>query len=75
MKIKSLGANVTELHLNNGTIVLFSYEVPVAAQVTGRGFLRTEKMFSPTTTRHINKWLDGVHAKTVSQDEIERLLP
>ena len=31
MKLKQIGSNMTELHLNNGTIVLFSYETPVAA--------------------------------------------
>ncbi len=31
MKLKQLASNMTELELNNGTRVLFSYETPVAA--------------------------------------------
>ena len=72
MKLKQVGSNMTELHLGE-TKVLFSYETPVAAHVNGC-FVRTEEKFSATTTRHINKWLNGADAKTVSQSFIEGLL-
>ena len=38
--------------------VLFSYRTPVAAYVFGRGYVKTEKWWSVTTSRHINKWLE-----------------
>jgi len=55
MKLKQLGSNQTELVLNDGTQVLFSYETPVACWVDGQ-FYRTDKQWSQTTSRHINKW-------------------
>lgn len=57
MKLKSLQANMTELTLNDGTQVLFSYETPVASWKDGQ-FYKTDKKWSNTTTRHINKWTD-----------------
>lgn len=65
MKLKSLGANQTEVDFN-GNLVLFSYETPVAAYVDG-AFYRTEEKYSVTTSRHINKWLDGAKAETKPQ--------
>lgn len=41
-------------------LVLFSYQTPVAAMhVDGKAF-RTSTVFSPTTSRHINRWLADV---------------
>lgn len=57
MKLKSLQANMTELILNDGTQVLFSYETPVASWKDGQ-FYKTDKKWSNTTTKHINKWTD-----------------
>ena len=61
MKLNPIGANKTELHLSNGTIVLFSYKTPVAAFApdTAGGWLRTEKRYSNTTSKHITQWLDS----------------
>jgi len=59
--------------------VLFSYETPVAAFVPGRGYLRTDRHFSVTTSRHINKFIgeDYPHAcdcsTVVPHDEIVKL--
>ena len=66
MKVRNVGSNMTEL-LTNGYTVLFSYETPVAA-LTPQGYVRTAKWYSQTTTRHINKWLDGVTAEEMPQD-------
>lgn len=73
MKIKPVGSNMTELQLDD-VHVLFSYETPVAACIFGKGFVRTEKWYSQTTTRHINKWLDGVDAPEVPQAFIDALI-
>lgn len=69
MKLKNLGPNQSEVVFKDATI-FFSYETPVAAHVPGMGFLRTESKYSATTTRHINKWLDGAQAKECSQETI-----
>jgi len=55
MKLTPIQSNMTELTLNNGTQVLFSYQTPVACWIDGQ-FYKTEKKWSNTTTRHINKW-------------------
>jgi hypothetical protein len=55
MKIKPIQSNMTELTLNDGTQVLFSYQTPVACWKDGH-FYKTDKKWSNTTTRHINKW-------------------
>ena len=41
MKIKPIASNMTELVLNDGTQVLFSYETPVAAWIKGK-YYKTE---------------------------------
>ena len=77
MTIKNVFPNQTEATLNNGDIVFFSYETPVAAFVSGRGILRTEEKFSRTTTKHINAFIERTNPKStvtiVPQAEIENL--
>ena len=67
MLLRSLGNNQTQIDYEDGTSVLFSYSTPVAA-LTDDGYYRTSKNWSATTTRHINKWLDGVLAKEQPQE-------
>ncbi len=68
VKVKPIGSNMTELHTDDH-IILFSYETPVAALRKGdHEYLRTDQFWSQTTSRHINKWLHGVEAQTVSQE-------
>ena len=62
MKINNVGSNMTELVTNSGAVILFSYSTPVAALLPSGQYIRTEKKYSVTTTRHINKWLQGVSA-------------
>jgi hypothetical protein len=79
MKIEPAGSNMTEIEAADGTTVLFSYTTPVAAFIPGVGFIKTEKTFSVTTTKHINKWIkkNGSPESTVtsvSQEMIEELV-
>ena len=73
MKIKQIASNMTELDLGFAQ-VFFSYETPVAARLTDGSLVRTATKYSVTTTKHINKWLNGCEALTVSQDRIDCLL-
>ena len=57
MKLKPYASNMTIVEMNSNIDVLFSYSTPVAAYVLGKGYCRTDKWFSQTTSRHINKWL------------------
>lgn len=73
MKLKPIGSNMTELETEKATI-LFSYSTPVAACMKdGSGFVRTDRRWSVTTSRHINKWLRGAQAKEVPQAELDDL--
>ena len=58
MKLKKLASNMIELTLGNGDTVLYSYDTPVAGW-DEEGAYRTNKFFSQTTTKHINKYLGG----------------
>ena len=73
MKLKQIGSNQTELDLGFAQ-VFFSYETPVAARLTDGSLVRTDQWYSATTSKHINKWLQGCDALTVSQYRIDCLL-
>ena len=78
MKLQSLAVNRTVLIFNNGTTeIFFSYETPVAGYSDKLGYVKTDKHYSSTTTRHINKYLSGVlpeNITTVDQSVIDDLL-
>jgi hypothetical protein len=78
MQLKQLGPNQTEVVINARLMVFFSYETPVACYIApGRklgsipanvsGYYRTNQKFSRTTSRHINKWLNGVSSSEMDQ--------
>ena len=73
MKLKNIGSNMTELDLGRVTI-LFSYSTPVAG-MDEQGMFRTDRQYSPTTTRHINKYLGGKDkGRVVSQAWINKMI-
>jgi hypothetical protein len=76
MNIKNIGANVILLKTNHGNEILYSYEIPVAGFTTnGRNrYFKTSEKYSRTTTKHINKYLEGVadeHIQVLSPLDIE----
>ena len=73
MQLTPIAPNMTEIETSEARI-LFSYRTPVAAYVFGRGYVRTEEFFSVTTSRHINKWLDGGTAEKVAQTYLDKLV-
>ena len=73
MKLRNIGSNMVEVDGPLATI-LFSYSTPVAACMSdGSGFVRTDKRWSVTTTRHINKWLAGARAEERPQSYFDGL--
>ena len=75
MKLTPIAANQTQLNLNDGTEVFFSYKTPVAAYCPSKGYIRTAKYWSVTTSRHINKWLKGITEVTeVPQEYLTELV-
>ena len=79
MNVKHLGPNKTEVGTSKAT-VLFSYDTPVAAFILGRGYVRTDKFWSVTTSKHINQWLKDaighrdLTVETISQEELDNLI-
>lgn len=77
MKLTPLASNMTEVETGKYS-VLFSYKTPVAYKLLGLSTVSiTDKKWSQTTTRHINKWLASFQydAPTVkvSQESIDDL--
>ena len=70
MQLTPIAANQTQLNLNDGTEVFFSYKTPVAAYCPSKGYIRTAKFWSVTTSRHINKWLKGITEVTEVPQEM-----
>lgn len=74
MKLHNFASNQTVIEFKNGTVVLFSYNTPVAAFVPGQGYVRTNHKWSVTTSKHINKWLRGViGVASVDQSVIDNI--
>jgi len=75
LQLKPIASNMTELTVGNITI-LFSYQTPVAALLPSGRYVKTSKKWSPTTTKHVNKWLVGVFApvEEVEQDFINEII-
>ena len=70
MKLRSLGANQTEVEMGD-MLVFFSYSTPVALRILGTGLIKTDKFWSITTSRHINKWFRDEFNQTA--DEIKNM--
>ena len=66
MILRQLGSNQTELSLNNGSSIFFSYETPVAGFDPEDGFFKTETYYSKTTSRHINQYFKHVDAGDIT---------
>lgn len=69
-KVK-IGSNIYESKLPNGSVLFWSYNTVVAANLANEGYVRTEEHYSKTTTRQLNKWLAGLDYKTVSQKYLD----
>ena len=80
MKLSRIGANQTCINHIDGTEVFFSYDTPVAGYSPELGYIRTNKYYSKTTSRHINKYLDVKNHnldctfESVNQEVIDNLV-
>ena len=72
MQLTPIASNMTEVETKDARI-LFSYRTPVAAYIFGEGFVKTEKYWSVTTSRHINKWC-ARDAKEIPQSRLDSLV-
>ena len=72
-KLNPKGSNMNEVVVE-GKYILFSYQTPVAGW-DELGAFRTDKKFSQTTSKHINKYLGGADVgRLVPQSYIEELV-
>lgn len=74
MKLNPVGSNQTEVE-RDGVTILYSYQTPVAAFVPGKGGLCSNKHYSTTTSRHVNKAIErwGCSRTDVDQGVIDQL--
>lgn len=77
MRVRVIGSNMSEVETKRGRI-LISYSTPVSAfiygEAPGKGCYRTEKFWSKTTSKHINKWLNGSVAEEKPQEFFDNLV-
>jgi hypothetical protein len=76
MKVEPIGSNQTQVTLASGDIVLYSYNQAVAVRVATTGVpcvYVTDYKWSRTTSKHINKFVDGDCVIKFNQAQIDRL--
>lgn len=73
MQLTKLNPNMTEVSFGE-TTVLFSYNTPVAYTDEKGNHFKTDKKWSNTTSKHINKWLAGEPAQLVNQSVLDNLI-
>ena len=69
MRLQTLGNNQTLVHVG-GAEYFFSYNTCVAGRDDCGEFWRVDYRISNTTSKHINKYLDGADAVPVSYDDV-----
>ena len=71
IKLKPIKHNQNVITVPNGAQILFSYETPVAV-ISADGFNTiTEQYHSVTTSRHINRFMQDLDYKKVSQNSLD----
>jgi hypothetical protein len=76
MEIKNIASNMTVVSFGDGDELLISYKTPVAGKISGV-MVRTNKFWSQTTSRHINKYFNsewGVDPKVFPIEEYDQSL-
>lgn len=73
MKLYNICNTANELELE-GLSILFSYSIPVACYVKGKGYFRTKSKYSQTTSKHINAWIGDEPFTLVDQDFFNSLI-
>ena len=71
IKLKPIKHNQNVVTVPNGAQILFSYETPVAIISADGTNTVTEQFHSVTTSRHINRFMQDLEYKKVSQDSLD----
>lgn len=72
MKLNPIGPNQNAVTID-GNVIFFSYKTPVAAFFQGR-YYRTAYKWSRTTSKHINRWLNGATAEEKPQEFFDSII-
>lgn len=73
MNLKRIGKTSAQvLTDSNGNQILISYSTIVAAKIENK-YYRTSKKWSVTTSRQINKWLEGIRVESRDQSFFDAL--
>lgn len=73
LRVTSIGSNQLEIQ-HGENLYLVSYQTPVAVYIKNAGYFRTTTKFSRTTSKHINKWLNGATAGDIPQNVLEDMM-
>jgi len=74
MQLINIGTNQTEIRID-GKQMFFSYEQLVAVRNNDKCYVTSTK-YSPSTTKHINKWIENLGWHNVGelpQEEIDAM--
>ena len=76
MKLISHGSNQTEIQLNDGSTLFFSYGTLVMVKTKDGERCQTMTRYSPTTQRHINRTIErwGEVDRMVLQKDLEEMV-
>ena len=73
MEIKPLAKNAFVVTTREGTKILYSYGVPVAAHKLYQGYVRSDWFVSRTTSAHVCEFARGNGARAIPHDEILKI--
>ena len=71
MKLNTLGANKTIITMDNGDEFFFSYNTCVAGYDVGAGYWKVDKIYSVTTSKHVNSYLNGNTPELVETVDVD----
>lgn len=73
MQLQKVDANMAVILFKDGTRIMFSYAVPVAAYVPGRGYIKSSRYFSRSTNYHVTRFLNGNMGASVDHSVVLEL--
>lgn len=73
MELRHLTPSMAVLMFHDGLRILFSYDTPVAAYIPDKGYIKSDRFFSRTSSAHVSKFTRGNVARSVPHEEIMTL--
>ena len=70
MEMQRIDPNMAVIMFKDGTRIMFSFDVPVAAYIPGRGYVKSSRYFSRSSNYHIVQFANGNMAVPVDHGGI-----